>query len=98
VQVFVNGEQVNSLDASQSSMLPSLPQDNFASLLKAMSAWAAGTGSDQTASASVSQVSIWNAASQGSDLSPAGLLYPAGSLAVKMATSRQPGAPLIGST
>ncbi len=98
VQVFVNGEQVNSLDASQSSMLPSLPQDNFASLLKAMSAWAAGTGSDQTASANVSQVSIWNAASQGSDLSPAGLLYPAGSLAVKMATSRQPGAPLIGST
>ena len=90
VQVFVNGEQVNSLDASQSSMLPSLPQDNFASLLKAMSAWAAGTGSDQTASASVSQVSIWNAASQGSDLSPAGLLYPAGSLAVKMATSRHP--------
>ncbi|MGZ3379208.1 MAG: S8 family peptidase [Isosphaeraceae bacterium] len=98
VQVFVNGEQVNSLNASQSSMLPSLPQDNFASLLEAMSAWAAGTGSDQTASASVSQVSIWNAASQGSDLSPAGLLYPAGSLAVKMATSRQPGAPLIGST
>jgi type VI secretion system secreted protein VgrG len=90
VQVFVNGEQVNSLNASQSSMLPSLPQDNFASLLKAMSAWAAGTGSDQTASASVSQVSIWNAASQGSDLSPAGLLYPAGSLAVKMATSRHP--------
>ena len=90
VLVFVNGEQVNSLDASQSSMLPSLPQDNFASLLKAMSAWAAGTGTDQTASASVSQVSIWNAASQGSDLSPAGLLYPAGSLAVKMATSRHP--------
>ncbi len=89
VQVFVNGEQVNSLDASQSSMLPSLPQDKFASLLKAMSAWAAGTGSDQTASASASQVSIWNAASQGSDLSLAGLLYPAGSLAVKMATSRR---------
>ena len=90
VQVFVNGEQVNSLNASQLSMLPSLPQDNFASLLKAMSAWAAGTGSDQTASASVSQVRIWNAASTGSDLSPAGLLYPAGSLAVKMATSRHP--------
>ncbi len=89
VQVFVNGEQVNSLNASQLRMLPSLPQDNFASLLKAMSAWAAGTGSDQTASASVSQVSIWNAASQGSDLSLAGLLYPAGSLAVKMATSRR---------
>ena len=69
VQVFVNGEQVNSLNASQLSMLPSLPQDNFASLLKAMSSWAAGTGSDQTASASVSQVSIWNAASQPSDLS-----------------------------
>src|SRR5271157_5662242 len=87
VLVFVNGEQVNSLDASQSSMLPSLPQDNFASLLEAMSAWAAGTGSGQAASASLSQVSIWNAASQGSDLSPAGLLYPGGSLAVKMATS-----------
>ena len=71
VQVFVNGEQVNSLNASQSSMLPSLPQDNFASLLEAMSAWAAGTGSGQAASASVSQVSIWNAASQPSDLSPA---------------------------
>ena len=97
VQVFVNGEQVNSLNAFQSSMLPSLPQDNFASLLKAMSAWAAGTGSDQTASASVSQVHIWNAATQPSDLSPAGLIYPTGSLAVKMATSRQPGALLIGS-
>ncbi len=72
VLVFVNGEQVNSLDASQPSMLPSLPQDKFASLLEAMSAWAAGTGSDQTASASVSQVNIWNAASQPSDLSPAG--------------------------
>ncbi|MGA7501382.1 MAG: S8 family serine peptidase [Isosphaeraceae bacterium] len=90
VQVFVNGEQVNSLNASQSSMLPSLPQDNFASLLKAMSAWAAGTGSDQTASASVSQVHIWNAVSQPSDLSPSGLIYPTGSLAVKMATSRRP--------
>ena len=63
VQVFVNGEQVNSLNASQSSMLPSIAQDNYASLLKAMSAWAAGTGSDQAPSASVSQVSIWNAAS-----------------------------------
>jgi subtilisin family serine protease len=72
VLVFVNGEQVNSLDASQPSMLPSLPQDKFASLLEAMSAWAAGTGSNQTASASVSQVNIWNAASQPSDLSPAG--------------------------
>ena len=71
VQVFVNGEQVNSLDASQSSMLPSLPQDNFASLLEAMSAWAAGTGSGQAASASVSQVSIWNAASQPGDPLPA---------------------------
>ncbi|MGO8898997.1 MAG: S8 family peptidase [Isosphaeraceae bacterium] len=90
VQVFVNGEQVNSLSASQSSMLPSLPQANFASLLKAMSAWAAGTGNDQTASASVSQVHIWNAASQPSDLSPAGLIYPTGNLAVKMATSRRP--------
>ena len=90
VLVFVNGEQVNSLNASQSSMLPSLPQDNFASLLKAMSAWAAGTGSDQTASASVSQVHIWNAVSQPSDLSPSGLIYPTGSLAVKMATSRSP--------
>ena len=56
VQVFVNGEQVNSLNASQSSMLPSIAQDNYASLLKAMSAWAAGTGSDQAPSASVSQV------------------------------------------
>ena len=90
VLIFVNGEQVNSLNASQSSMLPSLPQDNFASLLEAMSAWAAGTGSGQAASASLSQVSIWNAASQGSDLSPAGLLHPAGSLAVKMATSLRP--------
>ena len=71
VQVFVNGEQVNSLNASQSNMLPSLPQNNYASLLMAMSAWAAGTGSSQAASASVSQVSIWNAASQPSDLSPA---------------------------
>ena len=67
VLVFVNGEQVNALNASQPSMLPSLPQDNFASLLVAMSAWAAGTASDQTASASVSQVHIWNAASQPSD-------------------------------
>ncbi|MBV8308760.1 MAG: S8 family serine peptidase [Planctomycetaceae bacterium] len=88
VQVFVNGEQVNSLNASQSSMLPSLPQDNFASLLEAMSAWAAGTGSGQAASASLSQVSIWNAASQGSDLSPAGLLHPAGSLATTWKAER----------
>ena len=60
-----------------------------------MSAWAAGTGSDQAASASVSQVRIWNAASQASGLSPAGLVYPTGSLAVKMAT-RAPTA--VGST
>ncbi|MBV8126529.1 MAG: S8 family serine peptidase [Planctomycetaceae bacterium] len=88
VLVFVNGEQVNSLNASQSSILPSLPQDNFASLLEAMSAWAAGTGSGQAASASLSQVSIWNAASQGSDLSPAGLLHPAGSLATTWKAER----------
>ncbi len=43
VQVFVNGQQVNSVDESQSSMLPTLPQNNFNSLVKAMSAWAAGT-------------------------------------------------------
>jgi subtilisin family serine protease len=63
VRVFVNGEQVNSLNGSQSDMLPSLPQNNFDSLLKAMSDWAAGSGSGQAASASVSQVRIWNAAS-----------------------------------
>jgi type VI secretion system secreted protein VgrG len=90
VQVFVNGQQVNSLSTSQSNMLPSLPQNNFASLLAAMSAWAEGTGSGQATSTSVSQVSIWNAASQASDLSPAGLVYPTGSLAVKMATPRGP--------
>jgi hypothetical protein len=90
VQVYVNGEQVNSLNASQSSMLPSLPQNTFASLLEAMSAWAAGTGSGQAASTSVSQVRIWNAVSQASDLSPAGLVYPTSSLAVKMATPRRP--------
>src|SRR5271157_1511938 len=90
VQVFVNGQQVNSLNASQSNMLPSLPQNNFASLLAAMSAWAEGTGSGQATSASVSRVRIWNAASQASDLSPAGLVYPTGSLAVKMATPRSP--------
>ena len=90
MQVYVNGEQINSLNASQSSMLPSLPQNNFALLLQAMSAWAAGTGSGQGASTSVSQVRIWNAASQASDLSPAGLVYPTGSLAVKMATPRRP--------
>jgi hypothetical protein len=90
VQVFVNGQQVNSLNASQSNMLPSLPQNNFASLLAAMSAWAEGTGSGQATATSVSQVSIWNAASQASDLAPAGLVYPTGSLAVKMATPRGP--------
>jgi len=71
-------------------MLPSLPQNNFASLLAAMSAWAEGTGSGQATSTSVSRVRIWNAASQASDLSPAGLVYPTGSLAVKMATPRSP--------
>jgi len=90
VQVFVNGQQVNSLNTSQSNMLPSLPQNNFASLLAAMSAWAEGTGSGQATSTSVSRVRIWNAASQASDLSPAGLVYPTGSLAVKMATPRSP--------
>ncbi len=85
VQVFVNGQQVNSLNASQSNMLPSLPQNNYASLLAAMSAWAAGTGSDQAAATSVSQVRIWNATSQGSNLTPAGILHPTASLAVKMA-------------
>ena len=90
VQVFVNGQQVNSLNASQTNMLPSLPQNNFASLLAAMSAWAEETGSGQATSTSVSRVRIWNAASQASDLSPAGLVYPTGSLAVKMATPRSP--------
>jgi len=89
VQVFVNGQQVNSLNASQSNMLPSLPQNNFASLLAAMSAWAEGTGSGQATVTSVSQVRIWNAASQASDLSPAGHLYLTGSLAVKMAPPRR---------
>ncbi len=90
VQVFVNGQQVNSLNASQSNMLPSLPQNNYASLLAAMSAWAEGTGSDQASATSVSQVHIWNAASQASDLSPTGLVYPTGRLAVRMATPRRP--------
>src|SRR5271157_5815292 len=76
VQVFVNGQQVNSLNASQSNMLPSLPQNNFAALLAAMSAWAEGTGSGQATATSVSRVRIWNAASQASDLAPAGLVYP----------------------
>jgi len=89
VQVFVNGQQVNSLNASQLNMLPSLPQNNYDSLLAAMSAWAEGTGSDQAAAKSVSQVHIWNAASQASDLSPAGHVYPTGSLAVKMAMPRR---------
>ena len=98
VQVFVNGEQVNSLNASQSSMLPSLPQDNFASLLKAMSAWAAGTGSDQTASASVSQVQHLERGipaerpfAGGTDLSHGQPRREDGDVA-------PPGAPLIGST
>src|SRR5271157_1568539 len=90
VQVFVNGQQVNSLNASQSNMLPSLPQNNFAALLAAMSAWAEGTGSGQATATSVSRVRIWSAASQASDLAPAGLVYPMGSLAVKMATPRRP--------
>src|SRR5271157_378653 len=90
VQVFVNGQQVNSLNASQSNMLPSLPQNKFASLLAAMSAWAEGTGSGQATATSVSRVRIWNAASQASDLAPAGLVYPTGRLAVKMATPRSP--------
>ncbi len=61
VQVFVNGQQVSSLDSTQSNMLPTLPQDNYTSLLKAMSAWAAETTSGQSSSTSVSQVQIWNA-------------------------------------
>jgi hypothetical protein len=70
-------------------MLPTLPQDNYASLLKAMSAWAEGTGSGQASSTSVSQVRIWNATSQANDLFPSGLLFPSGRLAVKMATPRR---------
>ena len=59
----MNGQQVNSLNGTQSSMLPTLPQDNFASLVKAMSAWAASSTSSQTSSSQVSQVQIWNAVS-----------------------------------
>jgi type VI secretion system secreted protein VgrG len=79
VQVFVNGKQVNSLAGSQSSMLPTLPRDNFDSLLKAMSDWAAGTGSGQVASTGVSQVRIWNAPSQAANgLAPVGSIFPVG--------------------
>ena len=70
------------------SMLPSLPQNNYDSLLKAMSAWAAGSGSNQTASSGVSQVRIWDAASQANKLSPAGLVYPTGTVALRMARPR----------
>ena len=89
VRVFVNGEQIDSLNASQPNILPSIPQDNFDSLVKAMSAWAEGSGSDQAAAASVSQVRIWNAASQASQLSAAGVIYPISSLAVRMTTPRR---------
>jgi hypothetical protein len=85
VRVFVNGEEINSLDASQSSALPSLPQNSFATLLKAMSVWAAGSGSDNAASGGASQLSIWNAVSQAGALSPAGRVYATSSHALKMA-------------
>jgi len=90
VRVFVNGKQVNSLAGSQSSMLPTLPRDNFDSLLKAMSDWAAGTGSGQVASTGVSQVRIWNAPSQAANgLAPVGSIFPMGNLAMKMAQPRR---------
>ena len=64
VEVFVNGKQVSALDASGASLLPLLPQTSYDSLLKAMSAWAAGTTASQSGSGQVSQVRIWTAASQ----------------------------------
>jgi hypothetical protein len=71
-------------------MLPTLPRDNFDSLLKAMSDWAAGTGSGQVASTGVSQVRIWNAPSQAANyLTPTGSIFPMGHLAVKMALHRR---------
>ena len=63
VQVFVNGKQVSAQDASSVSLLPSLPQTNFDSLLKAMSAWASGTTGSKSSSGQTSQVRIWTAAS-----------------------------------
>jgi type VI secretion system secreted protein VgrG len=89
VRVFVNGVQVNTLDSYQSSMLSSIPQTSFDSLLKAMSAWAAGSGSGQTVAARVSQVRIWNAASQANPLSAGDLISPSGSLAVRITAPRR---------
>jgi len=59
VQVFVNGQQISAAGPTLTSGIGSLNESTFESLLKAMSAWAAGT-SDQSGQ-TVTQVQIWNA-------------------------------------
>lgn len=87
VQVFVNGQQVNSLGSSTgSSPISSLSASAYNSLLRGMSAWASGSSSSSASSSTSSQVQIWNAPAQTSSgtVSPAGSLHPAGSLALRM--------------
>jgi type VI secretion system secreted protein VgrG len=79
VQVFLNGRQVTSADATSQPVLSSFPDGGLNSLLRAMSAWA----SQGQGSAGFSQVRIWNAAA-----APAGGIsntaIPTGRLAARM--------------
>jgi subtilisin family serine protease len=90
VQVFVNGQQVNSLDSSSgTSPISSLTPTAYNSFLLGMSAWAAGTTTSSEGSATTpNQVRIWNApAPTAGTVAPAGSLHPVGSL-VKMFRAR----------
>ncbi len=92
VQVYVNGQQVNSLGSSSGTASPisSLSPSAYKSFLLGMSAWAAGTSGSHGTSSTSSQVHIWNAPAQnaGAVVAPAGSLSPAGSLMLRMMRAR----------
>jgi hypothetical protein len=90
IRVFVDGKPLSTLNPTQPSLLSSLNQNKFDSLLRAMSAWASSSDGNKAGSSGASQVRIWTASTETAGGITTEVAYPTGTLAVRVMRPHHP--------